>query len=64
MICVERNMDKASAKMSAMRMSANDPKRLYTANKLEVIKEKRLEVVPYAAYMNGKMIGSIKSIVK
>ena len=64
MTCVERGMDKSSAFMSAKRMSANDADRLYTASKFEKITETRLEVVPFKAYLNGDMIGDIKSVIK
>lgn len=64
MTCVERGMDRSSAQMSAKRMSANEPGRLYTASKLENVVEKRLEVVPYKAYLNGDMIGDVKNVIK
>lgn len=64
MSCVERGMDRSSAQMSAKRMSDNDPGRLYTASKLESIVEKRLDVVPYKAYLDGNMIGDVKSVIK
>ena len=64
MTCVERGMDRSSAQMSAKRMSANDPGRLYTASKLESIVEKRLEVIPYKAFLDGDMIGDVKSVIK
>ena len=64
MTLVERGMDKSSAQMSARRMSANDPGRLYTASRLETITERRLEVVPMKAYCEGEMIGDVKSVIK
>lgn len=64
MTCVCRGMDKASAMMSAKRMSSNDSGRLYTASKFETFTEKRLEVVPYKAYLDGEMVGDVKSVIK
>lgn len=64
MTCVERGLDKSSAFMCACRMSANDKDRLYTASKFESFTEKRLEVVPFKAYLNGETIGDIKSTIK
>lgn len=64
MTCVERGMDKASAKMAAKRMSVNDPERLYTACRFEWLTERRMEVIPYNAYYDGEMIGDVKSVIK
>jgi len=64
MTCVERGLDRGLAFMSAKRMSANDPGRLYTASKLESLTEKRMEVVPYKAYYGGEIVGDIKNVIK
>lgn len=60
--CMEKGMDKASAQMSAKRMSANDKGVIYTASLLQTIEERRLEVVPYKAFLDGNAVGSIKKI--
>ena len=64
MRCIERGMDKASAQMSAKRMSANDPENVYTASLLETIVEKRIDIIPYKAYKGGEIAGTIKSVIK
>lgn len=63
MTCVERGIDKADVQMVAKRMSAADPDRLYTANRLQVVKEHRLEVIPVKAFLGGQAIGSVKSVI-
>lgn len=64
MRCVERGMDKSSAFMCAKRMSDNDKEHLYTASKIEVITEKRTEVIPYKAYIGGEKCGDVKKRIK
>lgn len=63
MTCVERGIGKADVQMVAKRMSAADPDRLYTANRLQVVKERRLEVIPVKAFLGGQAIGSVKSVL-
>ncbi len=63
MTCVERGIGKADVQMVAKRMSAADPDRLYTANRLQVVKERRLEVIPVKAFLGGQVIGSVKSVL-
>ena len=63
MTCVERGISKADVQMVAKRMSAADPDRLYTANRLQVVKERRLEVIPTKAFLGGQAIGSVKSVI-
>lgn len=63
MTCVERGISKADVQMVAKRMSAADPDRLYTASRLQVVKERRLEVIPTKAYLGGQAIGSVKSVI-
>lgn len=62
MTCVERGIGKADVQMVAKRMNAADPDRLYTANRLQVVKERRLEVIPMKAFLGGQAIGSVKSV--
>ena len=61
---VETGMDRSSAQMSAKRMSANDPSRLYFAYKTETFTERRTEAVPYKAYEGGNVVGSIKRVIR
>jgi hypothetical protein len=63
MTCEERGIGKADVQMVAKRMSAADPDRLYTANRLQVVKERRLEVIPVKAFLGGQAIGSVKSVI-
>jgi hypothetical protein len=63
MTCVERGIGKADVQMVAKRMSAADPNRLYTTNRLQVVKERRLEVIPVKAFLGGQAIGSVKSVI-
>lgn len=63
MTCVERGIGKADVQMVAKRMSASDPDRLYTASRLQVVKERRLEAIPVKAFLGGQAIGSIKSVL-
>ena len=63
MTCVERGISKADVQMVAKRMSATNPDRLYTANRLQVVKERRLEVIPTKAYLGGQVVGSVKSVI-
>jgi len=63
MTCVERGIGKADVQMVAKRMSAADPDRLYTANRLAVVKERRLEVIPMKAFLGGQVVGSVKSAI-
>jgi hypothetical protein len=63
MTCVERGINKADASMVAKRMSANDPERIYTVCRMQVVKERRLEVIPFRAFLSGQTIGSIKKVL-
>ncbi len=63
MTCVERGIGKADVQMVAKRMSAADPDHLYTANRLQVVKECRLEAIPVKAFLGGQVIGSVKSVI-
>ena len=56
---VFQNMDKASAKMCAKRMSNDDAENIYTASILRTYEERRIEAMPMAAYQGGSEVGRI-----
>lgn len=62
--CAERGMDKASAMMSAKRMSANNPENIYLASLMKKVVEKRTDITPYKAYKAGVTVGDIKKVRK
>lgn len=62
--CAERGMDKASAMMSAKRMSANNPENIYLASLMKKVIEKRTDITPYKAYKAGETIGDVKKVRK
>lgn len=57
---VNIGMDKASAMMSAKRLSANDNENFYTASKVFTVTEKRSEVIPFKVFKNGDTVGKQK----
>lgn len=56
---VEENMDKASAMMVAKRLSAEDAENIYTASIIREYTEKRLDVIPFKAYMANNTVGKL-----
>ena len=56
---VEEDMDKASAMMVAKRLSTDDPKNIYTASVVQEIMEHKVQVVPYKAYKENKVVGKL-----
>ena len=62
--CLERGMDKSAAKMSAKRLSANDPDYIYIACLMKKIVEQRIDITPHNAYKAGEMVGDIKKVRK
>lgn len=56
---VYENMDKASAQMSAKRLSADDPENIYTATILQTFNERRTDALPMKVYMAGEVVGRI-----
>lgn len=61
---VETDMDKASAMMSAKRLSANDKDNIYTAAIVRDIVEKRTDIIPFKIFKNNETIGKIINNVK
>ena len=53
------NMDKASAMMVAKRLSSENPDCIYSASIIRDVVEKRIEVVPFKAYMANKTVGKL-----
>lgn len=53
------DIDKASAQMSAKRLSADDPDNIYTATILCTTDERRTDAIPMKAYIGGECIGKI-----
>ena len=62
--CVEREMDKSSAQMSAKRWSVNNPENLYVVCLMKRVEEKRIDVIPHKAYNAGDMVGDVKKVRK
>lgn len=59
---VNTDMDKASAMMVAKRLSKEDEKNIYTASIVREIMEKRIEVVPFKAFLANETVGKITNI--
>lgn len=60
----EEGMDKASALMSAKRMSANDEKNIYTAAHVNDLVEQRSDITPFKAFQANKTVGKISKTLK
>ena len=58
-ICVEDNMDKASALMVAKRLSDEDRENVYTASIVRDFAESKTEVTPFKAFMANKTVGHL-----
>lgn len=56
---VYTDIDKASAMMSAKRLSAEDTENIYTATILHTINERRTDALPMKAYMGGECVGKV-----
>ena len=63
-VCVEENMDKASALMVAKRLSSDDSGSIYTAVIARKVVTEYTEVTPYKAFMNNATIGSVKNVLR
>lgn len=61
---VNSNMDKASAMMVAKRLSNDDERRIYTANLVRDVVERRTEITPYKSYKGNQAVGTIKKKIK
>ena len=61
---VYTDIDKASAQMSAKRLSAEDTANIYTATILRTVEERRIDVLPMRAYKGGEVVGKIGKILK
>lgn len=57
--CEHSDMDKASALMTAKRLSADDTNSIYTAAMIREVTEKRTEVVPFKAFRNNETVGKL-----
>ncbi len=62
--CVESNMDKSSAMMSAKRLSDNDKNSFYTVAIVQEITEKRTDIIPFKVYKNKETIGKVVKNLK
>lgn len=58
-VCVEDNMDKASAMMVAKRMSDDDKECIYTASVVKEVVERKTIVTPYKAYKANETVGRL-----
>lgn len=56
---VYQDMDKASAQMSAKRLSAEDTKNIYTASILHTVEVRRTDALPMKAYRGGDIVGKV-----
>lgn len=56
---VYTDIDKASAQMSAKRLSAEDTENIYTATILHTVDERRTDALPMKAYMCGECVGKV-----
>lgn len=63
-VCIEENMDKASAMMVAKRLSAEDTDNVYTAGMVQDIVKKETVVVPVKCFMANETVGSITKSFK
>ena len=63
-VVVEDKMDKASALMSAKRMSANDVENIYTAAQVIDLVERRTDITPFKSFRANETIGKITKTLK
>lgn len=56
---VHVDMDKASALMTAKRMSADEPNDIFTAAIIRDITERRTDVIPFKAFRNNETVGKL-----
>lgn len=63
-VCVNSNMDKASALMVAKRLSNENPNNIYTASIVRDVMERRTEVTPFKAFKANETIGKVTSTSK
>lgn len=63
-VCVEENMDKASAMMVAKRLSDNDKENIYTAGLVQDLVKKETVVVPVKCFIDNETVGSITKTFK
>jgi hypothetical protein len=56
---IYEDMDKASAQMSAKRLSSDDKENIYTATILRTFDERRTDALPMRAYRDGNEVGRI-----
>jgi hypothetical protein len=61
---IEENMDKASAMMVAKRLSSEDDDNIYTASRVREYLERKTEIVPFKAYKENQVVGSLTKIQK
>ena len=63
-VCVEENMDKASAIMVAKRLSDNDKKNVYTASFVRDVVERKTIVTPFKAFCANETVGTLTKQTK
>ena len=63
-VCVEDNMDKASAMMVAKRLSSDDSENLYVPCQIQEVTKKETIVTPIKAYRKNETIGKITKTLK
>ena len=61
---VEENMDKASAMMVAKRLSSEDSDNIYTASRVREYMERKTDIVPFKAYKENQVVGSLTKVQK
>ena len=62
--CVESDMDKASAIMSAKRLSDNDKESFYTAAIVQDVTEKRTDITPFKVFKDKETVGKVVKNLK
>lgn len=63
-VCIEEDMDKASAMMVAKRLSAEDPDNIYTACQVLDVTKKETIVTPFKSYKENKTVGKETKVLK
>lgn len=61
---VESDMDKASAIMSAKRLSDNDKESFYTAAIVQDVTERRTDITPFKVYKDKETVGKVVKNLK
>lgn len=63
-VIVEKDMDKASAKMVAKRLSNEDPENLYIASQVQDVTKKETIITPFIVFRNNESVGETRNYLK